>query len=70
MYPPASMMIKESPKGGVTLCSIYVPEGTPMSVSYSFKFHLYECLASVSSLFQSTVCYVIDVQKSRVLQLS
>eukprot|EP00731_Ephydatia_muelleri_P028766 Em0020g410a len=31
MYPPASMMIKESPKGGVTLCSIYVPEGTPMS---------------------------------------
>ncbi|KAL5473738.1 hypothetical protein EMCRGX_G028273 [Ephydatia muelleri] len=31
MYPPASMMTKESPKGGVTLCSYYVPEGTPMS---------------------------------------
>ncbi|KAL5473747.1 hypothetical protein EMCRGX_G028291 [Ephydatia muelleri] len=31
MYPPVSLMTKESPKGGVTLCSYYVPEGTPMS---------------------------------------
>ncbi|KAL5473710.1 hypothetical protein EMCRGX_G028238 [Ephydatia muelleri] len=31
MYPPLGLMTKESPKGGVTLCSYYVPEGTPMS---------------------------------------
>eukprot|EP00731_Ephydatia_muelleri_P028736 Em0020g380a len=31
MYPPVGFMTKESPKGGVTLCSYYVPEGTPMS---------------------------------------
>eukprot|EP00731_Ephydatia_muelleri_P028733 Em0020g377a len=31
MYPPVSTMTKESPKGGVTLCSYYVPAGTLMS---------------------------------------
>ena len=41
MYPPLGLITKESPKGGVTLCSYYVPEGTPMNVSYSFKLHLW-----------------------------
>ena len=37
MYPSVGWMNRESPKGGVTLCGYYIPEGTTMWVSPSMN---------------------------------
>ena len=35
LYPPADIIPKESPKGGMTLCGFHIPEGTTIVVRQS-----------------------------------
>ena len=41
MYPPATFINKESPKGGVALGKYYIPQGTTMFVSWRSYVHVH-----------------------------
>ena len=62
MYPTVAFMNKESPKGGITLSTYHIPEGTLMTVSGDSNLVVRMCfmIVSVASLLPQSCAEILS----------